>query len=162
VYHGHPLQKYTQPSIGTIILPEPSYILELAMASSSPPEIPLPHQRPTVQMWFELETPDYILFRFPLHYQPRCRLYKFLELLLGDVSVAHSLTLIRCVLYPKPPIKSPYNRFDSRITRLHTNNNSKNQNLLASKHIESFLKECGYLDRCCLPLEQFPSTRPTP
>jgi hypothetical protein len=65
-------------------------------------------------------------------------------------------TITRTLLYPKPPKKSLYNPWDTRIKMLNADKDGKDTNLKALKLVLRFIKDCGYLDRRCCVADPFP------
>jgi hypothetical protein len=70
-----------------------------------------------------------------------------------DVTLPPAATITRTLLYPKPPKRSLYNRWDTRIKMLNTDKDGKDINLKALKL--GGLKT-RYLDRRCCPVDPFP------
>jgi hypothetical protein len=62
--------------------------------------------------------------------------------------------MLRC--HRQPPKKSSYNRWDTRIKMLDIDKDGKDTNLKALKLVRRFIKDCGYLDRHCCPVNPFP------
>jgi hypothetical protein len=67
---------------------------------------------------------------------------------------------LRCHHYqdtsiPQATKKSLYNRWDARIKVLNTDKDGKDTNLKALKLVRRFIKDCGYLDRRCCPVDPF-------
>jgi hypothetical protein len=58
-----------------------------------------------------------------------------------DVTLPPAATITRTLLYPKPPKKSLYNRWDTRIKMLNTDKDGKDTNLKAPKLVQSFIKD---------------------
>jgi hypothetical protein len=73
-----------------------------------------------------------------------------------DVKLPPAAIITRTLLYPKPPKKSFYNRWYARIKMLNTDKDGKDTNLKALKLVRRFIKDCGYLDRRCCPVNPFP------
>jgi hypothetical protein len=57
---------------------------------------------------------------------------------------------------PSHQKKSLYNRWDTRIKMLNTDKDGKDTNLKVLKLVRRFIKDCGYLDRHCCPVNPFP------
>jgi hypothetical protein len=102
------------------------------------------------------ETRDHILLHCPRYHRTRIKFFQALQLSPDDVALPPAATITRTLLYPKPPKKSLYNRWDTRIKMLNTDKDGKDINLKALKLVRRFIKDCGYLDRHCCPVNPFP------
>jgi hypothetical protein len=102
------------------------------------------------------DTRDHILLHCPRYHRARIKFFQALQLSPDDVTLSPAATITRTLLYPKPPKKSLYNRWDTRIKMLYTDKDVEDTNLKALKLVRRFIKDCGYLDRRCCPMNPFP------
>jgi hypothetical protein len=97
-----------------------------------------------------------ITFSYITHgIRTRIKFFQALQLSPDDVMLPPAATITRTVLYPKPPKKTLYNRWDTRIQMLNTDKDGKDTNLKALKLVRRFIKDCGYLDNRCCPVNPF-------
>jgi hypothetical protein len=87
------------------------------------------------------ETRDHILLHCPRYHRTRIKFFQALQLSPDDVTLPPAATITRTLLYPKPPKKSLYNRWDTRIKMLNTDKDGKDTNLKALKLVRRFIKD---------------------